>query len=39
MATYALYEAEKAIWLRDHPNATPAQVLRAFQAIARRLGL
>lgn len=37
--TYQLYEAEKSIWLRKHPDATPAQILRAFQAIARRLGL
>jgi len=39
MATYALYEAEKAIWLRQNPQATPAQIMRAYQAIARRLGL
>lgn len=33
------YEAEKAYWLRQHPNATPAQIERAARAIARRLGL
>lgn len=39
MPSYSLYEAEKAIWLRRHPTATPAQIMRAFKAIARRLGL
>ena len=39
MATYQQYEYEKQAWLRRHPDATPAQIDRAFQAIARRLGL
>lgn len=39
MASYQLYEYEKQAWLRDHPNATSDQIDRAFQAIARRLGL
>ena len=39
MATYQLYEYEKQAWLLRHPDATPAQITRAFQAIARKLGL
>lgn len=39
MASYQLYEFEKAAWLRKHPEATTAQIDRAFRAIARRLGL
>jgi hypothetical protein len=39
MATYQLYEYEKQAWIRRHPDATPAQIERAFKAIARRLGL
>lgn len=37
--TYALYEYEKALWIRRRPDATPAQIMRACKAIARRLGL
>jgi len=39
MAAYQLYEYEKQAWLRRNPEATPAQIERAFMAIARRLGL
>jgi len=39
MATYQQYEYEKQAWLRRHPDATASQIDRAFQAIARRLGL
>lgn len=39
MSSYAAYDYEKQAWLRDHPDATPAQIERAFKAIARRLGL
>lgn len=37
--SYKLYEYEKALWLRRHPDATPSQIMRAYKAIARRLGL
>ena len=37
--SYHRYEAEKALWLRTHPNATPEQIERACRAIARRLGV
>lgn len=36
---YQRYEAEKAAWLSRHPSASAAEIERAFQAIARRLGL
>jgi len=39
MSLYSQYEAEKARWLRNHPDATPIQIQIAFEAIARRLGL
>ncbi len=39
MATYQLYEYEKQRWLRNNPEATPSQIMRAYAAIARRLGL
>lgn len=38
-ATYRAYEAEKARWLAQNPTATPVQIERAFQAIAKRLGI
>jgi hypothetical protein len=39
MATYQLYEYEKQRWLSLHPDATEAQITRAFIAIAKKLGL
>jgi len=36
---YSSYEREKAAWLRANPQATPQQIERAFQAIAKRLGV
>lgn len=37
--SYAAYEHAKAQWLRQHPDATPAQIEEAFRQIAKRLGL
>ena len=37
--SYQLYEYEKQAWLKRHPEATPAQIMRAFKAIARKLGI
>lgn len=39
MATYQQYEYLKQAWLLRHPDATPDQIDRALQSIARRLGL
>ena len=38
-ALHAAYAAEKAAWLRAHPDATPEQIEAAIKAIAERLGL
>lgn len=35
----ALYSQSKADWMAQHPNATPEQIERACQDIAKRLGL
>ena len=34
-SSYALYEQLKAEWLAAHPDATPAEIQRAMQAIAQ----
>ncbi len=39
MSTYATYEAQKAAWLRAHPEATAEQIEAAFAEIARELGI
>lgn len=39
MSPHAAYEAAKQSWLLAHPNATAAEIERAFQDIARRLGI
>jgi hypothetical protein len=36
---YQAYAAAKRAWLAENPGATPEQIERAFQEIARRLGL
>lgn len=37
--SYALYEQLKAEWLASHPDATPAEIQRAMQAIAKKCGI
>lgn len=39
MSPHQRYSAEKDAWLRANPGATAEQIERAFQAIARRLGI
>lgn len=39
MSIYKRYEAAKAQWLRNNPNATPEQIEAAFKRIARELGV
>ena len=39
MNPYQRYSAEKAAWLCANPNATPEQIERAYQLIAKRLGV
>lgn len=33
------YEAAKAIWIRQHPTATPAEYEQAMRRIARKYGI
>lgn len=39
MASFAQYEQEKQSWLRNHPEATPDEIMAAFIKIARELDL
>lgn len=36
---YRVYDAEKARWVREHPNATPAEYEAAMAELVKRLGL
>jgi hypothetical protein len=39
LASYARYEAEKAIWTSTHPDAAPDQYQAAVRAIAKACGV
>lgn len=36
---FKLYEAEKATWVRRHPDSTPAQYQEAMRVIAQKCGI
>lgn len=39
MTRHQAYEHLKRSWLQRHPKATPEQIEKAMQAIARKVGL
>jgi len=38
-ADYARYDAQKAAWIAQHPDATPAEYQTAVRAIAKNCGV
>ena len=39
MSNWSAYEAAKAAWIAEHPDATPAEYEAAIRQLAERLGV